>query len=108
MTITPEERIFWRHYLELPDCVFIGPQPITLRLLNALEAAEARAEQAEAELDVLAKYALGTAYPPACPHEEINYCPHGIDTDYCHRDTEADAKGCWLTWAKAEARKRGE
>ena len=58
--ITPEERDFWRHYLEQPDCIIMGPGPITLRLLNALEAAEARADRAEKDA-IARRYELAHA-----------------------------------------------
>lgn len=50
-TVTPEERASWRKRLESPlSCHDSKHGAFTLRLLTALEAAEARAEKAEAAL----------------------------------------------------------
>ncbi len=49
-TITPEERQDWRERLESPISCHDAPhRTFTLRLLTALEAAEARAEKAESD-----------------------------------------------------------
>ncbi|MDL2313354.1 hypothetical protein LJC36_00060 [Desulfovibrio sp. OttesenSCG-928-C14] len=48
--ITAEERFFWKHYLGMYDVVYLGPQQITLRLLNALEATEAKLRDADADI----------------------------------------------------------
>jgi hypothetical protein len=75
MTITPEERAKW-----------IGMCNRLLAGLNALDVAEARAEQAEAALNVLAKHL-----------EEINVdCPAEWDEcplEKCEKNG-ADS-GCW-------------
>ncbi len=54
--ITPEERQDWRERLESPISCHDAPhRTFTLRLLTALEAAEARAEKAEANVALLTK-----------------------------------------------------
>jgi hypothetical protein len=92
MTLTKEERDEWRERMtDKKWCGSVEPTEFTLRLLGDLEAAEARAEQAEAERDAL----LAVAY---CPHES---CGKG-------KPSADECRQCIRDWARQEAQKRGE
>jgi len=127
--ITPEERAFWHG--RMTDKLWCGDPDwvkFALRLLDALDAAnaladkvlaelveredpvwesiqrekveqaEARAEQAEAERDVLA---LEIAKEALCPREgEAKAC--------VHKCNNTRAAKCWVEWAEQEAQKRTE
>ena len=92
MSISKEERDIWRQRInngELWDANLTGA---VLRLLDALE-------QAEAELDALARALDENSIP----------CPDG-SREYCGEEQrgEKNCKDCWLAWARAEAAKRVE
>lgn len=76
------------------------PPAKVLQLLDALENAEARAEQAEAERDVLAEI---LSEDGDCPATLFDVCPE-VPLECQHR---ADEK-CWTFWARQEAAKLRE
>ena len=92
MTITKEEQNKMRNC-----AVFLGEPAATelVRVLDALAAAEARAEQAEAVWDVLLKRIIS---PSA-------RCPDIQTQADCEKMT---CREHWLTYARQEAQKRGE
>jgi len=109
MTITPEERAEWRQAVvdgTARGYFHGGSQDVpTSRLLDALDAAEARAEQAERERNVLAKVVTGGANGE-CPYGWDTFCPHPDETwDGCDG---RPAYKCWLAYARQEAAKREE
>ena len=79
-------------------------------------AAEARAEKAERERDVLARYATRCTVADGdyCP-ADFGRCPHGFNIARvdengipripCGRASIEDIKDCWLAWAAQEAAK---
>ena len=78
-----------------------------LRLLDALVEAEARAEKAEKERDVLAKLVASGGFD--CPGSD-GECPYGGGEDACicvSRPMGSDMR-CWVDWAAAKAAKGEE
>lgn len=93
MSITAEERIFWRNYLERPG-LFWGPQCITLRLLNSLEEAEAHAAEAERQRDRLLAELLDHL-----AQWDGEWCPPMEYSEPGETYTKEEAVKKWLTFA---------
>jgi hypothetical protein len=109
MTMTPEEREAWRksamYALQSANTHIQASGRITNHLLDALDAAEARAEQVERERDVLAQVLGLVKHCPPRPHRGT--CGLPIIKGRRIRNSRA-CKACWLAWARQEAVKRGE
>ena len=107
-TITPEEKASWRERLESPfSCHYSKHGAFPLRLLTALEAAEAESARLRAECDWLA----GSIAEDGCPYLAFWSDFEGdMRPDWCIcTDTEddgfectGDPKECW----KKEAARR--
>lgn len=80
-TITPEERASWRERLENPfSCHDAKSAAFTLRLLNALEAAEASKAEAEAEnARLAAQLAALTGQQEDCKLHPCPYSREGLN-----------------------------
>jgi len=113
--ITQEEREEWKGYAEAVLADFevdppgiwsprlVADQKKIAALFSALEAAEARADQAEAERDVLLDALAELA-------EELPCSALGWNCLASHEGACVfqENRECWADWAKAMARKRGE
>ena len=107
-TLTPEERAKWRELvMPYPDGTIGNQDKRMLRLLDALEQAEARAEKAEANVARLTKMVdclAGALAEDGCPYLAY-WADFGGDMrpDWCNCtdtpddgfDCTGDPKGCW-------------
>lgn len=101
-TITPDDREMARNAIKNQENITsftIGR--ILHPWLEALEAAEARADQAEAKLDAFVE----DAAEAGCPYRVMDVV---VSNDNCPNcEGRADIKKCWHAYAEYRALKRG-